>query len=73
MSSLSEAAGGAGTDAGPLGAAGAAPAEETRSWWQMLLARMRREDRESYACYVLMVRSASRLITEPLVLLMLSL
>ena len=29
------------------------------SWWRALMGRLRREDRESYACYALMVRSKS--------------
>ena len=40
------------------------PAEEKPqfpglSWWRALVGRWRREDRESYACYALMVRQPS--------------
>ena len=59
--SLSEAAGGTGAEAqtlypGPMDTSEAGSVR-TPSRWRKLLARMRREDRESYACYVLMVNS----------------
>ena len=65
--SLSEAAGGAGphVEAAPPGEEGAAPDGEERSWWEALLSRMRREDRESYACYVLMVRPSPGTSPDP--------
>ena len=53
-SSLSEAAGGAGAEAELIDTQEGGSVRPP-SWWRKILARMRREDRESYACYVLMV------------------